>query len=202
MSDSPRTFTEKEHEAIVADAVQREVAAATASKDEEIQSLQARIDALEAEKASLETEKADAIRELEDFKSSQEREREIAERKDERVAAVKRISARDLPEEYFTEERVTRWAEMADEAFDALLDDLAATSVAALTPEEASQLEGYEGKARLGKLADLLDARREAASERGLAAVKESAAFTGGANPTADDGKKSATRRFFSVVGG
>jgi hypothetical protein len=200
VSDTPRTFTEKEHETLLAEVVRREVASATESQDAEVTRLQGVIDALEAEKAASDQKATDAEQALADLQAEHTRTAEVASRKDARIAAVQRISARELPESYFTDERVMRWAEMADEAFAQLLDDIAAPSIAALTPEEASELDGTDGEARLDKLADLLDARREAAASKTDVVLKETAAFSGGQTPSADTQEGSFTGRFLQSI--
>lgn len=200
-----RSFTLAEHEAILSDAVQREVAAATTEKEDRIKELEGQIDALEAEKASLVTAKETAEQEFEDYKLEAERSREIAERRDDRIAAVKAISAVDLDESYFTEGRVNRWAEMADEDFTSLLEDLAAPSLAALQPEEASVLEGLEGEEKIAKLGEVLAKRREEAGAKPDAtdrAKRETAAFTGGATPTATDSEGTGLGKFLHSVHG
>ncbi len=83
----------------------------------------------------------------------------MAARKTERVAAVKAADSA-LPEEYFTEARAQRWAEMADEAFTSLVADL--TEAASHRP--------------------VTKAAETASTEKD---VRETAAFKGGETPTA-----------------
>jgi hypothetical protein len=174
-----RTFTEKEHEALVTDAVRREVAAAIEEKDATVTELQGRIDVLESEKAAADQKVQDAEKALEDYKAEQARVAEVAAKRDSRVGAIKEVSAH-LPETYFTDERVGRWAEMADEDFAALVEAQVETSIAALPTEEAKEFEGLEGEARRAKLSEVLGKRKENAGE-----VKpETAAFTGGTVPS------------------
>lgn len=205
MSDSQRAFTLAEHEAILSDAVQREVAAATSDKDKHIAELEGKIDTLEAEKASLVEAKETAEQQFEEFKTKAERDREIAARSDARVDAVRAVSVADLDDSYFTEQRVSRWAEMADEDFTALLEDLAAPSIAALAPEEASALDGLEGEEKLGKLKEVIAKRRET-SDGGTDATprvpRETAAFNGGATPTGTKAEGTGLRQLFGVVQG
>lgn len=179
---SERTFTEKEHEALVTDAVRREVATATESKDSRITELEGQIDVLESEKAALEQGKTDAEKALEDYKNEQERAKEIASKREARKKAIQEVSAH-LPDSYFTDERVSRWAEMADEDFDSLVETQAETSISALPAEEAKQFEGLEGEARLAKLVEVVTQRREAAGEKS-SVTRETAAFSGGVQPT------------------
>lgn len=179
-----RTYSQKEHEAILTDAVRREVASATEQKESELSELQQKVDVLESEKAALEQGKADAEKALEDYKNEQERAREVAERKDARVTAIKEVTAHELPESYFTKERVTRWAEMAEEDFEALVDSQAEASVTALTSEEAKELAGLEGEARRAKLVEVIGKRKESARDEGKPAERETAAFSGGVVPS------------------
>lgn len=200
-----RTFTLAEHEAILSDAVQREVAAATSDKEARIQELEGKIDTLEAEKASLVEAKEAAESKFEQFEQETERKREIAERRDARVDAVRSISIAELDDEYFTEQRVNRWAEMADEDFTALLEDLAAPSLLALTTEEASALDGLEGQERLSKLGAVIAKRREVAGDGTDATARtkrETAAFTGGATPTGTKPEGTGLRQFLGAVQG
>ena len=78
----------------------------------------------------------------------------VEARKSERVAAVKAADSA-LPEEYFTEARAQRWAEMADDGFASLVADLTeaaaarpaptATEGAAVTPEAARETAAFKG---------------------------------------------------------
>lgn len=202
--EDKRTFTEAEHEALLTDAVRREVATATESKDDEIAGLRTQIDTLESEKAALEQAKADAENQFEEFKQGLDRMAEIASRRDERISEIRRVSAHDLPDSYFTEERVNRWAEMADEEFAALVDSQAEMSLSLLAPEEASQLQGLEGEAHRAKLVEVIEKRRETADTTSTApAERQTAAFTGGKVPTspekANEDQPSTLREWFGA---
>lgn len=190
--DKARTFTEAEHEAILTEAVRREVASATESLETQTSELQNRIDVLEAEKAEALTARDAAKQELEDFKAELDHEREVSSRRESRIAAVKEISATVLPDEYFSDERVTRWAEMADEAFDALLDDLAEQSIAHLDDRQVTEIASLEGEARRKKIAEFVGERKEQAKEHGEVtkpdAGRETAAFSGGKSPASGGG--------------
>lgn len=121
-----RTFTEAEHLALMADAVTRETASLTDAKDAaeaKVTELSSKVDVLEAEKAALETAKAEVEKAFEDHKAEVERAREIESAKNDRLEKVKAANA-GLPDSYFTAERVQRWAEMAEEAFAAFLEDI------------------------------------------------------------------------------
>lgn len=182
-----RTFTEAEHEALLTDAVRREVASATEEKDTTISELENKVDLLEAEKAEALQAKETAQQELEDFKATIEHEREVSSRKDARIAAVKEISAAELPDTYFSDERVTRWAEMADEAFEALLNDMAEQAMAHLDDRQVAEVAALEGEPRRKKIAEFIGERKEKANEHGEApkggVVTETAAFSGGKSP-------------------
>jgi hypothetical protein len=125
-----RTYTEAEHLALMADAVKRETASLSEVKESaetKVSELSARVDVLEAEKASAETKVTEVQMAFDTYKAEVERAREIETAKQDRVARVK--AANDaLPETYFTDERVQRWAEMTEEAFAAIVDDLTAAA--------------------------------------------------------------------------
>lgn len=143
-----RTYTEAEHTALMADAVRRETAELTGTKDslEKANSdLTSRVDVLEAEKASAEKSRDDVQKEFDDFKADIERAKAVEDAKKDRLDRVK-AAAEHLPDTYFTDERIQRWAEMSDESFTTFVADL--TDVTPTT------------------------------------AVKETAAFNGGQNPT------------------
>lgn len=181
-----RKYSQEEHEAILTDAVRREVASATEEKDRELSELKQRVDVLESEKAALEQAKTDAEKAHEDYVADQERAREVAERKDARVDAIKSVTAHELPESYFSEERVTRWAEMAEEDFEALVDSQAEASAASLTSEEAKELANLDGDARRAKLVEVIAKRKESTTGDGTPdPSRETAAFSGGVIPSA-----------------
>jgi hypothetical protein len=127
-----RTFTEAEHFALLTDAVQRETSSLTAEKSQletTVSELQARVDVLEAEKAAETAAKDQAVSEFEAFKAEIAEKAAVEARKADRVARVK--AAAELPDTYFTDDRIQRWAEMADEQFEALVADLAEVAAAA-----------------------------------------------------------------------
>jgi chromosome segregation ATPase len=144
VSDAERTFTEAEHLALLTDRVARETAEITAVKTQletEVSELKARVDVLEAEKAAAVAERDTAKSEFDAFKAEIEEKAAVVERKEARVARVK--AANDsLPEDYFSDERVQRWAEMADEVFEALVSDLEAVKVPAPTKTETAAFTG------------------------------------------------------------
>jgi len=171
-----RTFTQTEHFALLTDAVQRETAALAEVKEDlegqitslqsekaeltsSVTDLQARIDVLDAEKAAAEQARDAATAEFEAFKAELAEKAAVEARKADRVARVKAANAA-LSEEYFTEARADRWAQMADETFEALVADI--TEAAAAAPAKAETA--------------------------GAEAPRETAAFTGGTTPSAGSG--------------
>ena len=142
-----RTFTEDELLTLLTDRVQRETAdlktqlsTLTAERDEAVK----RVDVLEAEKAALTSERDKVTAEYETFKNDITEKAAVAERKDARIERVK--SANDqLPDSFFTPERAQRWAEMAEEQFEALVADLTAaksTETAAAPKRETAAFTG------------------------------------------------------------
>lgn len=135
-----KVFTEAQHFALLTSAVERETAQLTETKselDEQVATLQSekaaletsatelqnKLDVLESEKAA-ETARADAaVKEFEDFKSELAELTAVETRKAERLESVKAADA-TLGDDFFTDARVQRWAEMADEHFDSLVADL------------------------------------------------------------------------------
>jgi hypothetical protein len=139
-----RTYTEAEHLALLADAVTRETASLTDAKgglETSVSELTKQIDVLEAEKAALETEKVAVQTDFDTYKAEVERAREVETAKQDRLAAVKAASD-SLPDTYFTDERIQRWAEMETAAFEALVEDLKA---AAGTPAGAKETAAFSG---------------------------------------------------------
>lgn len=135
-----RTYTEAEHLALMADAVTRETAAVREAKESAeatLGELKGRVDVLEAEKAAAETKVSEVQAAFDTFKADVERAREVETAKKDRLDKVK--AAHDgLPDSYFTDERIQRWAEMTEEAFASLIDDLAAAKGANPVKETAA----------------------------------------------------------------
>ncbi len=187
-------FTEEQHVALLETAVERETASLTATNQEltatvetltsekaAVQAdnveLQNKIDVLESERAA-ETSRADiAEKALKDFQDEITEKAATEERKAARLAAVKAADG-SLGDDYFTEARVQRWAEMSDDHFDSLVEDL--TEAAAKKPPMADD-DADDGKA---------------ASEK---AARETAAFRGGEAPTSV--AASGLRTFFEKTG-
>lgn len=186
-------YSEAQHFSLLETAVERETASLTAEKsalEAQIQTLESekaatatelsevksRIDVLEAEKATAETAAETARTELADFKAEIERKREIEDKKKDRKDRVKAANE-SLVDDFFSEERITRWAEMDDNAFDAFVSDMAEVAKAA----------------------------KEAASAAGTATTttteqaKETAAFTGGQTPSASEDGTSVLKSFLAA---
>ena len=138
--DATRTYTEAEHLALMADAVTRETASLTEAKgslETNVSELSARVDVLEAEKAAAESAKDQVQADFDAYKAEVERAREVETAKKERLDRVKAANEQ-LPDSYFTDERILRWAEMTEEAFASLIDDLSAAAVAGPAKETAA----------------------------------------------------------------
>ena len=166
MSDSDRTYTEAEHLALLTDAVRRETAEAT-EKQEQLQTerdeLVKKVDVLEAEKASAEKERDELRTEFDQYKAEREKAEQIAQAKAERVDKVKAANDQ-LPDSYFTEERMQRWAEMTEEAFAEVVEALGATKGSPL--KETAAFSGGESgtsKTETARVGSLFEARRRKA---------------------------------------
>ena len=182
-------YTEVQHFAIVESAVAREtselaaknteldtqVASLTtekASLEAERAELQTRVDVVEAEKSAAVAATAEVQAAFDAFKNELAEKAEKAARKSERVDAIKAANA-GLAEDYFTEERAARWAEMSDEAFSTLIENLGAvTTTAKAETTEATATEQ----------------------------ARETSAFKGGASPSAASGESS-LRQLFTATG-
>lgn len=195
MADDPK-FTESQHFALLADAVSRETAALSEAKtvleteraalqetitglESEKSSLQSRIDVLEAEKASEIASREKAESEHAEYIAALTELAAVEERKETRVTRVK--ASIEAPETYFTEARATRWAQMADEEFDALLVDLSEHAAMKVHPF----IKGDGGDCKMcGKsMADGMHKTGDAEK-----ASRETAAFTGGTAPKPAEG--------------
>jgi hypothetical protein len=128
-----KTYTEAEHDAILASTVEREVA----SRDARIAELEAtvndqagRLDVMESEKAAAEQARDSAVTEFDAFKNGLEELASIDARKTERVDKVREV-AKHLGDDFFTAERASRWAAMEETAFSEYLADLGETAAKA-----------------------------------------------------------------------
>lgn len=193
--ETTRTYTDVEHAAILEAEVARETAELRASTEdlrsehaalqEKATGLEAekaeflnRVDVLEAEKSAAEAARDAAVQEFADYKTEQERAAQVETMKIERAAAVK-AAFEGVEDDYFTDERVARWAEMSAEAFETVLEDLKATA-AAFKPFGKKDEEDDEKK------------------KKEEAAARESAAFKGGIVPTSD-GAETALGQLFAL---
>lgn len=178
-------YTEAQHFALLESALTRETAELSEAKEtleaqvgtlssekaalaDELATVKSRIDVLEAEKAAAEARADAAAKEFADYKAQLAREVEVAEKRTARIERVKAAN-NSLGEDYFTQERAQRWAEMSDEAFEALVADLIEAAAAAKPTETTGQ--SGSGEKSAAELA------------------RESAAFTGGQTATSTSGE-------------
>ncbi len=187
LAPAGNVYTEAQHFSLLESAVERETAAMTAEKSElearvtalesekaatatELSEARARIDVLEADKVNAEAA-AEAVRtELADFKAEIERKARVEELKASRKARVQTANA-NLGDAYYSDERVTRWAEMSDEQFDLLAADMADAA------KDAPASKDDDAKADADK-----------APDKTAEKARETAAFTGGETPSASEG--------------
>ena len=207
-----RTFTEAQHFALLTDAVARETATLSTVK-EELESktatlesekaalaatnsdLQSRIDVLDAEKAAAEAARDLAQAEFTAHKAAETEKADAEARKSDRLSRVKAANS-TLSDDYFTEPRVQRWAEMAEDTFEALVVDITEAAAAmglhkfkpgsGDTPATECATCGKTAKAGMHMDAeDLKDGGKDEATEK---ALRETAAFKGGDAITAGTG--------------
>ena len=136
-----RTFSEAEKDALVRDAITRETAsltdklAAIESENTELKAklethgteLQGRLDTLEAERDTLQAERDTVRGEFDAFKAELEQREAAAARSEARVAAVREAAA-GLKDDFFTDERAARWAQLSDDDFEQVKAELAAVA--------------------------------------------------------------------------
>lgn len=173
-----RTFTEGEAYALVADAVERETAAAKTEADElrtQVTSLGNEKDALELRVTAAEDKAADAEKALEDYKTEVDTQKAAEAKRDERLGKVAEVAPTlvEGDDEKVTE-RCDRIVAMDDESFQEYLD-----SLAAVAPQKANE-NGSEGKTKVTPTTPL---------------PRESAAFKG-TQPTGDKAKGSVSGLF------
>ena len=140
VSDKEALYTQEQHLDIVQSIVARETSALTVANEEfvtqvaeltsakttletEKSDLQNKLDVAEAEKSAAIAATAEVQAAFDKFQNELAEQAEIATRKTDRVAAVKAANE-GLGDDYFTEDRAQRWAEMSQEAFDTLVDGL------------------------------------------------------------------------------
>jgi chromosome segregation ATPase len=132
---APRVLTEGEAYAISAANVQRETAELTTKVDtlnKEKAELQSKLDVSEAAVQTEKTARETAEQALTDYKAEVEREKAAQSRRGEREKKV-REAASHLPDTFFTEERLARWATQDDTAFEAYLKEIAELAPAGST---------------------------------------------------------------------
>lgn len=174
-------YTEEQHLAILTAAVERETASLQGAQEElearvevldtekaeavtALTEAQNKIDVLESEKAA-ETARADAAEKaFADFQADLDHQAAVEQAKTERAEAIK-LADPTLDDEYFSAERVSRWAEMSAEQFTALVNDL---TEAAAKRKPAAKDDDDEGKGK----------------PPWQKAAVETAAFRGGEAPT------------------
>lgn len=126
---APRTLTEEQAYAIVADRVVRETAELTAEKDRlstENAELRSKLDVAEAGQATEKAAREKAEQDLEAFKGQVEDDKAAVARRSARADKVREIAA-SLKDDFYTDERIGRWAAMDDDAFEKYCDDLKAS---------------------------------------------------------------------------
>ncbi len=191
-------YSEAQHFSLLKSAVEQETAALATEKSE----LQAQVETLESEKAALATElseaksKIDVLEsdkataeaaaetaktELADFKAFLEKKKQVEDKKSSRKDRVKAANE-NLGDSYFSDERITRWAEMDDEAFDALVAEMT---------EFAAAAKPAEGEAKSDEKSDEKSTTEQA---------RETAAFSGGETPS-NDSEGSVLSRFLVARG-
>lgn len=166
VADTDTKFTEEQHFALLESAVARETSTLntriaelegqlvaqcteTASVATVNTDLQTRIDVLEAEKSAAVAATSEVQAAFDTFKSELADKAEIQTRKADRVAAIQAANE-GLPEEYFTDERAQRWAEMSDETFDVLVEGLSAVPATKADSSEVVQQQARETAAFSG----------------------------------------------------
>jgi chromosome segregation ATPase len=140
-------YSEAQHFALLKSAITQETSALTAERSElqgrvetlesekaalatELSEAQSRIDVLESDKVTAEAAAESARTELADFKDFLAKKKDVEDKKSSRKERVKAANEH-LGEDYFSDERVTRWAEMSDEGFDALVSEMTEFAAAA-----------------------------------------------------------------------
>lgn len=197
-----RSFTEAQHFALLTDAVARETASLSTAK-EELESkttalesekaalaatnseLQSRIDVVDAEKAAAEQARDAVQTEFDAHKAAETEKAEAEARKSDRLTRVKAANSA-LGEDYFTEARTQRWAEMAEDTFEALVADI--TEAAASLGMHKYETGGEDGTCKSCAKPATAGAHFPVAKEKSAEDLdkdaRETAAFKGGDTPT------------------
>lgn len=136
--EDDKVYSQSQFEALVRDGVQRETAALTEANTDlssQLETANAKIAeqdqaiaGLEADKAAAEKATEDAKQELADFQAEQERAVELAQLTQERVDKVKAAANGLFDDEYYTDERSAKWAEMAEDVFETVLESIASAA--------------------------------------------------------------------------
>jgi chromosome segregation ATPase len=154
VSGATAMLTPDQHSSLVEKAVQDSTAVLTAEKaaleervsaiesersqlTDALQKAESKLDVLAAEKSAAETAAQAAQAELATFKAELQHAAEVEALKGERAARVKAANG-SLPEDFYSDERLTRWAEMATEQFDAFVVDISAVATAAAAAGDAA----------------------------------------------------------------
>jgi hypothetical protein len=145
-AEAPRRMTEHEAYAIAADRVVRETADLTSKVgklESDVADLKAKLDVSEAavEKEKAAREKAE--KDLNDFKTETETQRQVASRRGEREKKVREV-AKHMKDDWFNEDRIGRWAAMDDAQFGEYVAEIAAlggtTAPASAAPRETAMV--------------------------------------------------------------
>jgi chromosome segregation ATPase len=188
-------YSEAQHFSLVKSAIEQETAALSVEKSEltakietlesekaalatELSEAKSTIDVLESDKATAEAAAETAKKNFDDFKAELERKAEVETKKSSRKERVKAANEH-LTDGYFTDERITRWAEMSDDGFDALVNEM--TEFAAAAKPTKGQDDDKQNEA-----------------EKTAEKARESAAFTGGETASATDMSNSTLSLFLA----
>lgn len=155
-----------------AEEVEARITDAKAEADAKVDEIQAKLDAavLEAEQAK--TERDEILAWLKEESETAEREAEISRLREERKAKVAEVAS--FPEDY-VEERAEKWAQMEEEAFEAMLSDYAAITAKSSESTELPKTTAMQaarepdGK-KESAISELLNLRREGVDPRQLVA--------------------------------
>jgi chromosome segregation ATPase len=146
-AEAPRHMTEHEAYAIAADRVVRETAdlnEKVSKLESDVTELKAKLDVSEAAVATEKAARETADKALADFKAEAETQKEIAARRGEREKKVREV-AKHMKDDWFSEERIGRWASMEDAQFGEYIAEIAAlggSSVPAGTPPRETAMVG------------------------------------------------------------
>ena len=169
-----RTFTEGEAYALVADAVERETAAAKATATEaqgQVTTISNEKDALELRVTAAEEAKVAAEKELADFKAAAETQKAQEAKRTDRTTRLAEVA----PSLKIEGERADRIVAMADEVFDEYVAGL--REVAAAGPHAFKK--GDDGKCATCDGAEASPMHKVAPQKAAAELPRQSAAFTG-----------------------